>query len=126
MQDFIGIRATRHERHRREHDGTANGGKADQDVSGRAPASAMNVGHLNFVDGLSHCMLRNPHADIMRWRLAPTKAGSKQRPDAWLHVRAPGYGGSFEAIKTTIPCGQRDYSSRSTRLFPVGSDRLRR
>jgi hypothetical protein len=65
-------------------------------------------------------------ADIMRWRLAPTKAGSDKRPDAWLHVRAPGYGGSFDAIKTIIPCGQRDYSSRSTRLFPVGSDRLRR
>jgi hypothetical protein len=71
-------------------------------------------------------MLRNAHADIMRWRLAPTKAGSDKRPDAWLHVGGPGNCGSFEVIKTIIPCGQRDYSLRSTRLLPVGSDRLRR
>jgi hypothetical protein len=42
--------------------------------------------------------------------VAPTKTGSDKRPDAWLHVGAPGYGGAFEAIKTIIPCGRRDYS----------------
>jgi hypothetical protein len=59
----------------------------------------------------------------MRWPLASWR---QQGPDAWLRIGAPEYCGSFEVIKTIIPCGQRDYSSRSTRLFPVGSDRLRR
>jgi len=39
---------------------------------------------------------------------------------------APGNCGSFETIKTIIRRGQGDYSLRPMRLFPVGSDRLRR
>jgi hypothetical protein len=86
----------------------------------------MNVGCLKFVDGLTHCALRNVHADIMRWRLTPTRAGSdKDRMHGLMLVRRDMVA-RLEVIKTTIPCGQCDYSSRSTRLFPVGSDRLRR